>query len=132
MKHVFSRIYWQDKDIEIVIGRLLRYGVLLSGIVTLVGGSIYLLRHGNTLPRYHTFTGEPKDVSSLSGVFQGIAGLQGRAIIQLGILLLIATPIARIVFSVIAFVLEKDYLYVVITLIVLIVIGFSIRGGLGG
>lgn len=117
---------------EIVIGKLLRYGVLLSGAVTLLGGIIFLFRHAGSFPAYKTFLGEPKEMTTLKGIFYGILEMRGKAIIQLGILLLIATPVARILFSIFAFILEKDYLYAVITLIVLIVIGFSITGGFAG
>ncbi len=53
----------------------------------------------------------------------------GRGIIQLGLLLLVATPVARVIFSVAAFALQQDWIYVVITLIVLAVLGFSLLGG---
>ena len=52
--------------------------------------------------------------------------LGGRGIIQLGLLLLIATPVARVVFSVIGFVRQRDFVYVVLTLIVLAVLLYSL------
>nr|MBN2278700.1 DUF1634 domain-containing protein [candidate division Zixibacteria bacterium] len=50
----------------------------------------------------------------------------GNGIIQLGLLFLIATPIARVFFSVFAFFRKRDYLYTLITLIVLIILLFSL------
>jgi uncharacterized membrane protein len=55
--------------------------------------------------------------------------LKGQAIIQLGIVLLIATPILRVICSTIGFALEKDYLYVGISLLVLLIIFASMMGG---
>jgi uncharacterized membrane protein len=48
---------------------------------------------------------------------------------QLGLFLLIATPVARVVFSLLAFAIQRDHLYVGITLVVLAVLTFSLTGG---
>jgi uncharacterized membrane protein len=53
---------------------------------------------------------------------------QGRGIIQLGLLFLIATPVARVVFSIFAFSVQRDRLYVVVTLTVLAILMFSLTG----
>lgn len=121
-----------ERDIHILMGKLLRYGVILSSAVVLLGGIIYLARHGRQLPAYTDFTGPNAGLDSLPAILRGALEGHGKQIIQLGVLMLIATPIARILFSVLAFAIEKDYLYTVITLIVLGVITFSMLGGLGG
>ncbi|SEL47514.1 Uncharacterized membrane protein [Chitinophaga rupis] len=132
MKRLLSRKYWEDKDVEILLGTLLRYGVILSSIVVLAGGIIYIMRHGHEMPEYRDFAGPNNRWDNLPAIMRGVFLGHGREIIQLGVVLLIATPIARILFSVFAFTVEKDYLYIVITLIVLGVILFSMLGGLGG
>ncbi|NSL88705.1 DUF1634 domain-containing protein [Chitinophaga solisilvae] len=132
MKQLFSKHYWADKDIQQLIGKQLRIGVITSSIIVFIGGMIYLYRHGHEIPDYRTFTGVREGLDNLPGILKGVLANQGRDIIQLGVVLLIATPIIRITLSVITFFLEKDYLYVVITLIVLSVITFSMLGGLGG
>jgi uncharacterized membrane protein len=119
---------WNDHSIELVIGHLLRAGVLLSAAVVLIGGLIYLVRHGGTIADYRTFQGELSTLRSITGIFHGVRALSGRAIIQLGLLLLIATPIARVIFSAIAFARERDYLYVAFTLAVLAVLAYSLLG----
>jgi uncharacterized membrane protein len=58
-----------------------------------------------------------------------VLSFRGRGIIQLGLLLLIATPIARVALSVVAFAIQRDRLYVVATLIVLAVLMYSLTGG---
>ena len=122
---------WTDQRIEIIIGALLRTGVLLAASVVLIGGVLYLVRHGQETIQYTTFHGEPEALKSIPAVVEGIVANHARAIIQFGLLLLIATPIARVLFAAIAFALEKDYMYVVITLIVLAILLYSLLGSAG-
>jgi uncharacterized membrane protein len=58
--------------------------------------------------------------------------LRPASVIQLGLLLLIATPVARVAMSLVAFILQRDRVYVVVTLIVLAVLIFSLTGGIHG
>ena len=120
---------WTDQKVEEGIGNLLRVGVTLAAAVVLFGGSIYLARHGRTAPQYHVFRGEPADLRTISGIVKAALAFQGRGLIQLGLLLLIATPVARVAFSVAAFAIQRDRLYVVVTLIVLAVLVYSLAGG---
>ena len=131
MKQLLSK-YFQDKDIQQLIGKQLRIGVIVSSIIVFVGGVIYLVRHGHEQPSYGDFTGVREGLANLPGIWQGVLENKGMNIIQLGIVLLIATPIIRIAFSVIAFLIEKDYLYVFITLLVLGIIIYSMLGGIAG
>jgi len=119
---------WNDERIQTVIGKMLRTGVLLATSVVLIGAIRYLSKYGHAAPEYAIFKGEPADLRNVSGILTAALDLRGRGIIQLGLLLLIATPFARVVFSVVAFVLEGDYLYIFITLIVLSVLTFSLVG----
>ncbi|NIG53073.1 DUF1634 domain-containing protein [Chitinophaga sp. Cy-1792] len=132
MKHLFSKHYWADKDIQLLIGKQLRLGVIMSSTLVLIGGLIYLYRHGAEMPSYREFTGVRAGLDSFSGIIHGVRGIHGMEIIQLGVVCLIATPILRVALSVFAFLLEKDYLYVILTLIVLGVILFSMLGDLAG
>jgi uncharacterized membrane protein len=104
-------------------------GVTLAAAVVLFGGTIYLVRHGLAAPQFHVFKGEPTDLRTISGIVKDALTYQGRGLIQFGLLLLIATPIARVAFSVAAFALQGDRLYVVVTLIVLAVLIYSLAGG---
>lgn len=123
---------FKDKDMQAVIGWVLRAGVFISMIVVFFGGIIYLKRHGNSIANYHKFTGVPEFLQSPAGIINGIFNLRGRAIVQAGIVLLIATPVVRIIFSLIGFVIEKDHLYTFITSIVLVVIIISAISGHAG
>ncbi len=117
---------WNDLRIEIIIGTLLRTGVILAAAVVLAGAVLYLVRHGHEVANYSTFHGEPESLKSPKDIVHGVFGMSARAIIQLGLLLLIATPVARVAFSAVAFAIEHDYMYVVITLIVLAILSYSL------
>lgn len=119
-----------DYDMQQLIGQVLRYGVLSSGIVAIIGGVWYLFQQGAAMTHYTSFNGEPAGYTSLTGIIEGLSNGSASEIIQLGVIILIATPIIRICFSLVSFILEKDRMYVVITLIVLLIILFSMFGGL--
>jgi uncharacterized membrane protein len=118
-----------DDRMEIWVGNLLRAGVLLAGVIVLIGGIIYLVRHGGQLPDYRIFHGQPSELRFMSGIFQDAVSLSGRGVIQLGFLVLIATPVMRVLVSGVAFALERDWLYVVVVLIVLAVLLYSLIFG---
>jgi len=120
---------WNDFRIEVIIGTLLRTGVMLAACVVLVGTVIYLAHHGRDAVNFSTFHGGvPDALRSLEGIVNGAVHLSERAIIQLGLLLLIATPVARVAFSAVAFAIERDFMYVWITLFVLGVLLYSLLG----
>lgn len=120
---------FRDADMQSIIGWILRGGVILSMTVVVIGGIIFLWRHGHSTPDFSTFNKIPYFISSSDGIFAGVIHGKGQAIIQLGIIILIATPILRVIFAVIAFALEKDRLYTLISLIVLIIIMSSMLTG---
>src|ERR1700741_2492950 len=114
-----------DKRAEQIIGILLRTGVTLAALVVFAAAIPYLIQHGAAKPDYHTFRSEPAHLRHVSGILKASIALDHAAIIQLGLLILIATPVARVAFSVFAFAEERDWLYVVVTLIVLALLLFS-------
>ena len=120
---------WNDERVERIMGTLLQSGVIISAAVVLAGGILYLLRYGRLPLRYENFVAERESLRGLGGVANSALHGDGRAIIEVGLLLLIATPVARVLFSIIAFALEKDRLYVVLTLIVFVILIYSLFGG---
>lgn len=119
---------WTDQRIEDVVGNVLRAGVLLSALVVSIGGVIYLVRHGRSPVDFQVFRGEPADLRNVRGILHAALALRGRGIIQLGLLLLIATPVARVAFTIFGFAAERDRMYVVFTLIVFSVLLYSLMG----
>ncbi|HET7110628.1 MAG TPA: DUF1634 domain-containing protein [Gemmatimonadales bacterium] len=126
-----ERERWSDDRVEQVVGNLLRIGVLVAAAVAVAGGVAVLVQHGARVASYGTFTGETAEFTSIGGIVRGVLALDSRAVVQLGLVLLIATPVARVVFSLVAFLLQRDGLYVVITGIVLAVLVFSLVFGGG-
>ena len=122
----------KDRDIQVILGTLLRVGVIISMAVVLVGGILFLLAESGTTVNYKVFTPEISTLSNPTEIIKMLPSFNGKAIIQFGILLLIFTPISRVVFSIFTFFLEKDYMYVIIGFIVLCIITVSLNGGFAG
>ena len=115
-----------DPRLESIIGKLLRVGVLLAAATVLAGGVFYLVRHHADPANYHTFvTGGPA-IRSLSGMVQSAARGSSVALIQIGLLLLVFTPIARVAVAIVGFLLERDRLYAAVSLIVLLILAFGL------
>ncbi|PZP50620.1 MAG: DUF1634 domain-containing protein [Pseudopedobacter saltans] len=128
----FSKI--KDTDIELAISKVLRYGVYLALLFAIIGGVVYLYRHGNEAVgnQYaHYIEKDDAFFDYVHKMFVGIFNGKGRDVITLGIIVLLATPTVRILFSLFGYALEKDKMYMVITLIVLAIISVSVMGGLG-
>jgi uncharacterized membrane protein len=119
---------WGDEKIEVIVGNLLRAGVLLSASVVVIGAAVFLTRNGLSPTDFHVFRGEPVDFRSIWGILRAAFTMRGRGIIQLGLLLLIATPVARVAFSIFGFAKEKDYMYVGFTMTVFVILLYSMFG----
>ena len=113
---------WNDERMDRIISILLRTGVLLACAVVIIGGIFYVIHHQGPLPDYHVFRSEPANLRGFRGILKGLFAALGRNWIQFGLVLLVATPVARVAFSVFAFFKERDWTYVVLTLIVLCVL----------
>lgn len=119
-----SLLKLSDKQVEEFIGQVLRVGVLLSSAVTAIGIGLYLLRFHSTSPAYRVF--HSVNGKLLPNLFSTAMHGNPVAIIQIGILLLIATPVARVAFLVGAFALERDRMYVAVSGLVLVILLYSI------
>ncbi len=124
-----ERRRYSDTDLDAVLAMALRGGVLLAAAIVVVGGAIYMIRHGLDAPDYRAFHGEPVALRSPGSIWATARSFTGRGIIQLGLLVLISTPIARVLLSVIGFVRERDWMYVVVTAIVFGLLVYSLLGG---
>ena len=116
----------QDKNVEIVLGNLLRTGVLISTVFVLAGAIIFLAKHGYEVPHYITFHKKTFHLPDVKDFWNELTSFHGLAIIELGIICLVATPVLRVAFSIFAFLIEKDYLYVAFTIIVLLILMYSL------
>ena len=120
-----------DKRVDELMGILLRSGVLVAAATVAAGGVVFLVRHSTPVTNYRVFQGEPEELRTLRGIFREALSWRGRGLIQLGLLLLIATPVARVAFSVGAFLYERDWTYVAVSLLVLALLFYSLFSGHG-
>lgn len=118
-----------DHAVEMVVGNLLRWGVLFAAAVTALGGTILLWQDGDSIPALGRFIGEPGSHSELGAITRGAFGGEGAAIVQLGVVLLIATPIARVAFTLVAFLRQRDRFYTAVTALVLAILLYSLFSG---
>lgn len=119
---------WTDTRVELLLGRLLQAGVILAAATVLFGGVLLVAQYGHATPHYAVFQGEPGGLRTLSGILGGALKLDPRSVIMLGLLILIGTPVARVFFSIVAFALERDALYVIVTLVVFGILMYSLFG----
>lgn len=121
----------KDRNLDLLISRLLRAGIMVATLLTVAGACLYLLHHGGQQVSYGIFRGEPPGLKGLAAVWEEALSLSGRGLIQLGLLVLIATPVVRVFASAIAFAAAGDRLYLTVTLVVLILLLASLLGWLG-
>ena len=117
---------WNDDRMRDIMGTLLRVGVLTSASLVIVGGILFFFQHANEIFDFTTFKGEPARFRQVHLIVKEALNFRGRDVIQLGLLVLIATPVARVIFSLIGFLVERDWIYVAITSVVLIILSVSL------
>jgi len=115
-----------DRRLEIIIGQLLRTGVLLAAAIVFIGGTLYLVQQKAVPVNYKTFAAGGPEVRTLPGIVRSALHLESAGLIQLGLLMLIATPVSRVVLAVVGFALERDRTYTIVSLIVLIILVLSL------
>jgi uncharacterized membrane protein len=117
---------YTDHAMESTIGKILRAGVTISALLVLAGGLISLRHPWTRMPDYSHFVRERASLDTVSGVFDGIRNLNAASVIQLGILVLIATPVVRVVMCVVGFARQHDRLYVMVSSLVLLILWYSL------
>jgi uncharacterized membrane protein len=115
-----------DRRLETIIGRLLQIGVLLAAATVFAGGILYLIQSPSGHVNYRSFVSAGPHLTTFAGIIVSAAHFNSLGLIQLGLLLLIATPVARVAMAVAGFALERDRLYTVVSLIVLVILAFSL------
>lgn len=109
-------------NIERNIALVLRIGVALSTICFVIGLVLYLLHNPERLINYRVFQGEPASYRQPSQIIDLALAGRGRAIIQLGLLILMLTPFARVVYLWTVFFRQKDWSYTVLVSIVMVIL----------
>jgi uncharacterized membrane protein len=117
-----------EERLDVMVSFVLRLGVNLAAAIVILGAVVFLYRHGHEVPHYAVFQGEPGDLRTIGGVVRDAAALTGRGLMQLGLLVLMATPVARVALSVVVFSVQHDRTYVAVTLVVLTLLLLSLTG----
>lgn len=112
-----------DLKMEIGVANMLRVGVSVASVAVLTGWILYTVQTHGAAPSYKHF--EPKPFG-LIGAVHGVFSMQGRSLLELGVLLLVATPVLRVGICIVGFLQQKDKLYVAVSSIVLAVLLFSL------
>jgi len=118
-----------DRKIDLVIGRLLQVGVFAAAAVVAFGAMLFLVQHGRTPAKFTDFVPGPATLRTVGGIVSGVLALNSAAIVQLGLVMLIMTPIARVALTLIAFIIQRDRLYVLITGLVLALLLYGLIAG---
>lgn len=116
----------EDQAFAVWLGLVLRGGVMTAAAIVAVGAIVYLAKYGAVQPRYQVFNGEPADLRAVAGIVADAAHGSGRGLIQLGLIVLIATPVVRVLCSIVGFFREGDRFYVFVTLVVLGLLTYSL------
>jgi uncharacterized membrane protein len=108
---------------------LLQLGVLVAAAVVVIGGAGLLAQHGAAPADFHTFRGATEPLHDIGSILRGARQLDSRAIVQLGLVLLIATPVARVALTFVAFLVRRDRLYAALSLVVLMLLIYGLVWG---
>jgi uncharacterized membrane protein len=119
-----------DERLDRVVSFVLRAGVLAAAVLVLAGGIAFLANHRQDTSDYRKFHAEPSRLTSFHGVVQGAIALDPLSIIQLGLLILIATPVVRVLTCAAGFALERDWTYAIVSSIVLALLIAGVGFGL--
>lgn len=117
---------WTDQQVEQKIAALLGFGVGLAASVLLLGEVWALFKHAAAPMQLHVFHGTPSEVRGVRGLVAAILAGHSQALIMLGVLLLILTPVARVAFAAVAFAMQRDRVYLGITLLVLLILLYGL------
>ena len=117
-----------DSGLRRGIYLILRIGVIISALLILFGGLLFILRHTSEIPSFKTFSGQPERLRNVETIINEAVQLRGRSVIQLGILVLIITPVLRVIFSFIQFIIHRDWRYTCITALLMVILLYSLFG----
>jgi uncharacterized membrane protein len=111
-----------DQRLEVAMGRMLQIGVTVAALVVAAGGILYLIQQGGARPEYSHFHGVPEGLNSVGGILSGLGHMNAQTLIAFGILLLIATPICRVILGVVGFAVLRDRFYAAVSTVVLAIL----------
>jgi uncharacterized membrane protein len=115
-----------EEQVDTFLSVVLRISLLIALITVIVGGALFLYRHGHDIPQYRIFHGEPRDLRGIHGIVVDVLKDRSVGITQLGILLIVATPLLRVIACLLLFGVQGDSLFVIVALIVFVALIYSL------
>jgi uncharacterized membrane protein len=115
-------------SVETVLGRTLAAAVLLSAAIAVAGGVLFLQGHGRERADFSVYAPQAPELSQPRSILGGALHGAPTALMQLGIFILVLTPVARVAFSLVLFAMRRDRMYTIITLAVLAVLLAGLLG----
>ena len=123
------RVDVREDAIDKIVGRLLQVGVLAAGALVLLAIPFFLGRYGALPADFRVFRGEAHALRDISEIFAGAARLDSAALVQLGVVVLIVTPIARVALTLVAFLIRRDRTFVLLSAVVLLILLVGLISG---
>jgi len=120
-------IRYGSRPMELWISRVLLGGVVLAAAIILAGLALFLVK-GTAGESLSDLVDQQKAAVDFGSILRGIGGADGKSLIQLGLFVLILTPISRVAMSLFFFLRERDRVFVAMTAVVLCIL----LGGLIG
>jgi len=117
-----------ERAIEIKIALVLASGVVISCLVVAFGAVLFLMHHGQDQMHFHVFKGEPLYLSNLPLLLRALTEGKAIAIVQTGLLILIVTPLVRVLLTFLMFVRLKDAKFACISLLVSLILLVALFG----
>jgi uncharacterized membrane protein len=114
-----------EKKAEEIMSNVLRWGIVATSLIVVIGMVIFLFTQGLEIPQYGRFDDQQMRFNNLPGIISEAFALNGLGIIQFGLLLLICVPIVRVAVSIYTFAMQRDSTYVIVSIIVLTVLIYS-------
>ena len=115
-----------NQKMQTVIGRMLFIGVLVSLVAVTMGGVMYLSHYGSEVVNYQTFYAEPPHYKSIGVILTDALSFSPLSLIQFGLMTLVLVQIMRVILTGIFFYLSRDFLFVHISLFILIVLLYGL------
>jgi len=106
--------------------RIVRIAVICASVLAVSGGIFYFFHFGSTIPSYEKFLGEPAYLTTIHGVIGGALHADFRAVMQLGVIVLLLIPLCRVTVFFGTFLLQHDWLYSIFSLVVLSILLFAL------
>lgn len=120
---------WSEHEIDQMVGRLLQVGVLIAAFVVVATIPFFLWSYGHGAASFGTFRPEPSRLRNVGEIVAAALSRDTAALVQLGVLLLIATPIARVALTLVAFLLRRDVVFVALSALVLAILMVGLISG---